>query len=237
MSGIRGDHLGELNFAEFDVSIRQDVDQATFCASSWEVSASISVPAADAEIPGISLPDIQVETDVEGYATVRIFDACGAIFQMSELDDYHESLSEALDFDGYSDDFVGFRPEMVWRDDLETFQKISLGARLISINKVLVAPAWRGHGGVGQYLLSRSLRLFATPLDAAILLPHDFEEKDAQRRKAGNDALRKLWRSEGFKSHKGHDFMFASLEDHYDLSGAASRHLARIARQQRKAAA
>ncbi|WP_457844692.1 hypothetical protein [Nocardia gipuzkoensis] len=85
-----------------------------------------------------------------------------------------------------------------------------IGSRAILIDRARVAPAWRGHGGVGRLLISRILRLITADASVVATIPFPidlFQEGpypdqhprfDSERRR-----VRKIWESLGFHQYKG----------------------------------
>ncbi|WP_410583766.1 hypothetical protein [Amycolatopsis sp. lyj-108] len=79
-----------------------------------------------------------------------IFEANGLTIDLQHVDDVHD----ALDARSGRDQF-GF---VTLQNGLED-QIQSLGSHVVIIDRVRLAPAWRGLGGVGRLLTARLLRI------------------------------------------------------------------------------
>ena len=94
--------------------------------------------------------------------------------------------------------------------DLENMLQIPLGEHVVIAERVRVAPAWRGLGGVGRYLASRLFRqmccdpvLVATqpfPLD---ITRDDQGDTDETALKPALRQIQRTWKSIGFRPYKG----------------------------------
>ncbi|TQC42893.1 hypothetical protein EEB14_46285 [Rhodococcus sp. WS4] len=80
------------------------------------------------------------------------------------------------------------------------------------INRVVLDPAWRGHGGVGRYLTGLAIRHLDHAATCVALHASPFELRDRygsgdvpdDEWEAGSVALGKLWQTLGFHHHSGH---------------------------------
>ncbi len=117
------------------------------------------------------------------------------------LDEISEDYDHFSVLFGHND----FHPDL-----METIEGV-LGSRAVLIDRVHMAPAWRGRGGVGRLLISRILRLFAD--DAKVVATNPFpidlfdkcEPGGVTKHPQFDDELAKVqrtWGSLGFQLYK-----------------------------------
>jgi hypothetical protein len=92
-------------------------------------------------------------------------------------------------------------PELV--EELQE-ELASFGPAVVLLDRVWLAPAWRGHGGVGRLLTARLLRWVCPEPRVVALMPSPIALNDKQQEdKAIFDQemakIRRTWESLGFK--------------------------------------
>jgi hypothetical protein len=116
--------------------------------------------------------------------------------------------------------------------DLESRLKLPIGSRIVILERVRVAPAWRGCGGVGRYLTGRVLS-WVIP-DATVIAAQPFPldvKRDGHGKvddttfKSALKAIQRVWKSIGFEPFHG---------DIWILDPSADKHERAMARLERK---
>ncbi|MFE3195859.1 hypothetical protein ACFXHA_43150 [Nocardia sp. NPDC059240] len=147
-------------------------------------------------------------------------------------------ISEDYDHFGVLFDGTDFHPDLM--DHIDGV----FGSRAVLIDRVHMAPAWRGHGGVGRLLISRILRLFAADAKVVATNPFPivlFTERDGHARLTAHPRfdeelakVQRTWASLGFQLYKdpiwvmdparsGHADAVAELERRLAAAPAHSR--------------
>jgi hypothetical protein len=81
----------------------------------------------------------------------------------------------------------------------------SFGSQVVLVDRVRLATAWRGHGGVGRLLTARLLRWACPGARAVALMPSPIaldekQQEDEAAFKQEMAKVRRTWKSLGFKS-------------------------------------
>lgn len=180
--------------------------------SDWWASATVRVLPDEDEADGIN-PWHEIEGTAlstkrldEEALDVTIFEANGLTLDLQHVKNIHVAL------DARSEDYARFIPLfggrdqfgfVTLRDDLEDGVE-SLGSNVVIIDRVQLAPAWRGLGGVGRLLTARLLRwVCADPRLVAVLpFPIDLDRALLEDDSAFEPALEKVrrtWAALGFQ--------------------------------------
>lgn len=134
---------------------------------------------------------------------LTILRACGLLVDLSRVKNVYDALdARSADYEVFCSLFEGPRkPELVeeLQEELATF-----GPAVVLVDRVRLAPAWRGHGGVGRLLTARLLRWVCTEPRVVALMPSPIALDDKQQEdKAVFDQemtkVRRTWESLGFK--------------------------------------
>jgi hypothetical protein len=153
------------------------------------------------------------------------------VLQMSGVvvDPYLAASSITDELDGMSADYGAlsaiFSGNELHPDLLEMVEGI--GTRAVLIDRVNIAPAWRGLGGVGRVLISRILRLFTTTdtaVVATIPFPIDLFQECASPDEVNKHPrfdeekarVRRIWESLGFNQYKGEIWVMDPAMVHHD---------------------
>lgn len=170
----------------------------------WSVTATISRDT-DRDTGWMDQPGASLAPPSEGGAADPI-----TIFSMRgyTVDLYRgRSLFDALD--SYSQDSAHFLSIV---DDQEHNHLVaafddqiqSAGSGLVILDRALLAPAWRGLGGVGRLLTGRALRWLTADAKCVVAQPYPYElaerddEPDPAVLSAGLASVRHVWSSLGF---------------------------------------
>jgi hypothetical protein len=180
----------------------------------WWGSASIT------EYPSLEDDDEQLDPEQlkqEGYA-LSVRDVGGGGLQMSILEAHGlivdlwrvQNIYDALD--ARSGDYAKFIPmfgergehgQLELADELEDSLNVG-GTQVLILDRVGLAPAWRGCGGVGRLLTIRLLRWVCDDPRVIALTPFPVELDDEQRNdkqafRKGMARVRRTWKSIGFE--------------------------------------
>lgn len=204
----------------------------------WSGSAWYHVSAEDYDEEDYPEPDRAPRWDAaveKGYAlSLRNQDEDFAQWQVLTMegviiDLYTASTSIPDELDGMSADFGSlariFIDNEFHPDLLETIE--GFGSRAILIDRVHLAAAWRGLGGVGRLLISRILRMVNT-LDAAVVATIPFpidlytecEDPGAIRRHPRFDEelrrVQRTWESLGFRQYNDEIWVMDPAKSHHN---------------------
>ncbi|WP_410874725.1 hypothetical protein [Nocardia sp. A7] len=154
-----------------------------------------------------------------------------SVLQMSGvLVDLVTTIGSVVDqLDSMSADYEAFSPVFadneLHPDLLEVVEGV--GNRAVLIDRVNLAPAWRGAGGVGRVLISRILGLF-TSTDAGVVatIPYPidlFDECDRRRDVEQHprfgeelERVRRVWDSIGFMPYRDGIWVMDPAKVHHD---------------------
>lgn len=170
----------------------------------WTVSGNISASVEFEDVtwaagPGVSLD--AVSTDADGEVRVGIFHMSGFTIDLLRVGNLWEALearsADSAHFLPLADPETG-----ALSDDLEDQVGPSMGHELVVIDRVSVAPAWRGVGGVGRLLVGHALRWLDGEAQCVAVHPFPFELRSED---AGGPAfaealaaVKHTWASIGF---------------------------------------
>jgi hypothetical protein len=211
--------LTQLEWVELHLNSQANLvgsDESDPGAMEWWAGATVRVLPAEDEADGIE-PWYKAEGATfsakrldEESTDVTIFEASGLTIDLQHVDDVHDAL------DARSEDYAQFIPLfggrdqfgfVTLRDDLED-QIESVGAHVVIIDRVRLAPAWRGLGGVGRLLTARLLRWVCTDprLVAVLPFPIDLDRtllKDKSVFEPALEKIRRTWATLGFRPATG----------------------------------
>lgn len=142
----------------------------------------------------------------DGGARVAILEAHGLLIDLWRVRDIYSAL------DARSQDYANFLPmfgdqgdygEVELAGELEESLNAG-GSQVVILDRVRLAPAWRGCGGVGRLLTIRLLRWVCDDPRAVALKPFPIDlDKEQKKDKATFDkamkSVRKTWKSIGFE--------------------------------------
>lgn len=200
-----------LNYAEIRIQsaarlFGSDMDDPGFA----RVSGTVSIPDLHDEdeesissIEGIGLSIVEGPT-----VEITILRAEAVVLDLDRIQDPYETLdADSQELEAYSCLFDleggnGIHPDL--DEIIEGF-----GRHVVIGERVRLAPAWRGLGGVGRYLFGRMLPLICCDpiVVAAQPFPLDVvrdEEGNAEKEalKRGLAQVRRTWKSIGFEPYK-----------------------------------
>ncbi len=197
------------------------------------ICGTVSIPDLhdEDEEPITSIDGIGLEI-VEGVtAEITILRAQAVVLDLGAIEDVFETLdADSAEILHYSCLFdlesgVGLHPDL--EETLAGF-----GDHVVIAERVRLAPAWRGCGGVGRYLFGRMLPLICCDpvVVAAQPFPLDVdrdEEGNAEKAalKRGLAQTRRIWKSIGFEPYK---------DDIWIMDPNLVKHEQAIARLERK---
>ncbi|OXM59317.1 hypothetical protein CF165_48410 [Amycolatopsis vastitatis] len=211
--------LAQLQWVELHLNSQASLagsDETDPGTSDWWTKATVRVLPDEDEADGVE-PWYEVEGTAlstkrldEESIDVTIFEANGLTIDLQHVEDVHDAL------DARSEDYAKFIPLFGGRDqfgfvtlraDLED-QIESLGTHVVIIDRVQLAPAWRGLGGVGRLLTARLLRwVCADPRLVAVLpFPIDLDRallKDDSVFEPALEQVRRTWAALGFRPDTG----------------------------------
>jgi hypothetical protein len=182
-------------------------------------------------LAGIEGIGLRVTKDHQESTEITILQAEGLVLDLDRIEDPYDSLdADSQELEGYGCLFDLDRGGL--NSDLEEKLEVSSSSHVVIAERVRLAPAWRGLGGVGRYLVSRVLpwvsahpAVVATqpfPLD----VPRDAEGNvDDATFKPALKAIQRTWRSIGFEPYKG---------DIWIMDPNARKHERAVARLERK---
>jgi len=213
VDGLRKTLLDQLDWVKLQVhgsaSLvgRDETDPGTL---DWHAAATISVWPEDKDLdePWHSVPDLALSTTnhPDGARELSILEAEGLVIDLGQVEDVFEALdARSQDYEHFHPMFgdtstLGFQdlaPEL--EDSLE-----AVGSCVVIIDRVRLAPAWRGLGGVGRLLIGRLLRwVCADPQVVAVHpFPIDLVEnarRDSTLFEPELARVRRVWQSLGFR--------------------------------------
>ncbi|MGW0602703.1 hypothetical protein [Streptomyces sp. NPDC002640] len=148
--------------------------------------------------PGVSL----AQTSQGQRQELTILSMSGLTLDLWRIGHIYASL------DSRSSDYEHFSPlfdasgDLGLHSDLE--EGLVSGTHVVIIDRVLIAPAWRGLGGVGRLLIGRMLRWVASQAALVATHPHPIDipvsERDDRATMAREKAVvQHTWRSLGFE--------------------------------------
>ncbi|WP_435178923.1 hypothetical protein [Actinacidiphila sp. bgisy145] len=151
----------------------------------------------------LSVPDASLSRSSQGEREeLTVFAMSGLTLDLGRIDRIYDSL------DARSSDYEHFARlfdpsgDMGLHPDFE--EGLIVGAHVVIIDRVRLAPAWRGHGGIGRLLIARSLRWLAS--SAALVATHPFpieipldDRDDEQRVEREKASVQRTWQSLGFE--------------------------------------
>ncbi|MFF0546712.1 MULTISPECIES: hypothetical protein [Nocardia] len=156
--------------------------------------------------------------------------ACWSVLQMSGvLVDLGTLVGDVVEqLDSISADYEAFSPVFAGNelhpDLLEMVE--GFGNRVVLIDRVNLAPAWRGAGGVGRVLISRILGLFtSTDTGVVATIPYPivlFDESarlDLEQHPRFGEELervRRVWASIGFRPYRNDIWVMDPAKVHHD---------------------
>ncbi|MEU1720355.1 hypothetical protein [Nonomuraea sp. NPDC005692] len=149
------------------------------------------------EIEGIGLNISPLDTGSE----ITIFHAQARVLDLGQLEDPYETLdadSQELEAYGclFDLDEGGLHP------DLESRLMGAFYSHIVILERVRLAPAWRGKGGVGRYLTARALPMICPYAAAVALQPYPLDVK--RHEDSYPEAVQRVqrtWRSLGFEPY------------------------------------
>ncbi|MDP5185512.1 hypothetical protein QOZ88_23005 [Blastococcus sp. BMG 814] len=191
-----------------------DYDDRAVAAWHGEVDLHVDPEDVDdpAEVQAWARPDAALSRQdvVGGGATQRLVVATarGLVLDLDAHPDVRLALDESADYAHFMPLFE--RPGAYGVN--EEFDELIDGAgnRVVLLDRALLAPAWRGLGGVGRLLTARMLRWLMSDALLAITQPAPFEIDGGAADPAYRTALqqvRGVWSSLGF-SHWRDDIWY-----------------------------
>jgi hypothetical protein len=159
-------------------------------------------PVASVEGIGLSITD-------EDEPEITILRTEAVVLDLGRIEDVFESLdADSAELVGY---WCLFDPdrEGELHPDLEDLIE-PFGGHVVILERARLAPAWRGLGGVGRYLIGRMLPYICC--DPAVVATQPFpidvprDDKgnaDEAELKRGLVQVRRTWKSIGFQPYKG----------------------------------
>ncbi|MBE1467427.1 hypothetical protein [Kibdelosporangium phytohabitans] len=203
----------------------------------WNASAYISIFADEDEgnhpwhaADGVALARTTRNSD---HTELVMFEADGLIVDLQHVDDVFDAL------DARSQDYADFIPIFGRTHSFGILNLVSDleetlepgGNRVVIVDRVRLAPAWRGLGGVGRLLTGRLLRWVCDDPQVVVVHPFPTElDQDALDDPAVFDPamqrVRQVWASLGFERHTDDIwFMDPRLTTHSDALAAFARRL------------
>ncbi len=165
-------------------------------------------------------------TNADDSVTLPVYDASGFTVDTFRVADLAGTL------DARSADAAHFAP-LVDPESGDLVEEVldgffALGAHLVVVDRVELAPAWRGSGGVGALLTATALRWLSLDAKAVAVHPHPFTlGEDPQAHPRFPEALasvRRTWASLGFQPLGGYDDIWV-LDPGSSALGDAERRL------------
>ncbi|HEY5988569.1 MAG TPA: hypothetical protein VIV12_19635 [Streptosporangiaceae bacterium] len=166
-----------------------------------------------------------------GGRKLTVLRACGLIVNLWAVENVYDAL------DARSQDYAGFLPMFGQRG---SFGQVELapelddmlglgGGRVVILDRVRLAPAWRGLGGIGRLLIARLLRWVSDDARVVALKPFPIEldEQECGDPAIFNKALarvRRTWRSLAFEPFTDDIWI---MDPHMNAHGRAVRKIAK----------
>ncbi|MGV9294293.1 hypothetical protein [Amycolatopsis sp. NPDC003676] len=148
---------------------------------------------------------LSAKPDPQGYVDVSILEASGLTVDLQHVDGIFDAL------DARSPDYAKFIPLFGNRDEYgflgldDRLQSTphAFGTHVVIVDRVRLAPAWRGLGGIGRLLTARVLRWICSDprLIAVQPFPIDLDRsllRHASVFEPALDKVRRTWASLGF---------------------------------------
>jgi hypothetical protein len=186
-----------------------DIDDPGLTRVNGTVSI-IDVPGEEDEpLTGIEGIGLRITPRPDGTTQITILQADAIVLDLDRIEDPYESLdADSQELEAYGCLFDLATGEL--HPDLEGLLGVPLGSHVVIAERVRVAPAWRGYGGVGRYLAGRLfLHMCCDPVVVATQpFPLDIDRDEHGRADdaALKPALRQIqrtWKSIGFRRYKG----------------------------------
>jgi len=149
---------------------------------------------------------LSTETIGDGGLKVTILQANGLVIDLWRVQDIYDAL------DARSEDYANFIPMFGQRGrygELELVEELENllepgGTQVVIVDRVRLAPAWRGCGGVGRLLTIRLLQWLCSDPQVVALKPFpiDLDEDQKQDKVVFRKAMttvRRTWKSVGFR--------------------------------------
>lgn len=140
---------------------------------------------------------------VDGNLMLTVLRASGLLVDLSRVKNVYDAL------DARSADYTVFCPMFDGPGNPELVQELqerlaSFGSQVVLVDRVRLAPAWRGHGGVGRLLTARLLRWICPEARAVALMPSPIaldenQQEDEATLEQEMAKVRRTWKSLGFK--------------------------------------
>lgn len=200
-------HLPEvdLEYAGRAPLVPADVDSDS--TLSWWVHGTVEVEDHQDEgdwchLPGVSLNEV---AERDGTFDINVLWMQGLTIDTYEVADLADTL------DARDADSAHFMPliDPATGELAAEVQGLGFGSNLVIIDRVQVAPAWRGAGGVGRLLIATALRWLTHDAAVVAVHPHPYtlaEDPESDPRfPEALAAVRRTWASLGFEALPGHD--------------------------------
>lgn len=200
--------LGSLPYLTFQYSASSNLvglDPHEIGSQDWSVTGSIETfddgDDADehwSEDPSTRLGELSQR---DGETESIIFEMSGFTVDLQKTDDLRDSL-DARSAD--STHFMSLASGSLdgLSDELVEFLDLDHQSRLTIIDRVQLAPAWRGLGGVGRLLIGHALNWVAADSQCVATQPHPFFLSDGLERgpefTKALASVRHTWASLGF---------------------------------------
>lgn len=229
--------LASLDYAEIQIrsSARLFIHEPDDDPGLLRVDATIRIPDFPddgpplAAIDGIGLFTTALD---DRTTAITILRTEGLVLDLNRIENTWETL------DAHSEELLRYACLLDPQDgnklhpDLEERLSFPVSGRVLIIERLRVAPAWRGFGGVGRYLVSRLLPWMCA--DAAVVATQPFPI-DTPRDERGNvdkavfgpalKQIRRTWKSIGFEPYR---------DDIWIMDPFAAKHERAVAKLERK---
>ncbi|MEV0049468.1 hypothetical protein AB0H34_03105 [Saccharopolyspora shandongensis] len=210
--------LGELEYVELHVSGKTSLagsDLTDPGVMDWSATASIYVLCED-DTPG-SEPDRAWQA-AEGIALsttnrpggegldLTILEANGITIDLAQVEDVFDALDARSQDDAHFIPLFGARDQFGFVELAEELEDTLEpgGTRVVILDRVRLAPAWRGLGGIGRLLTARLLRWVCDEPRIVAVHPFPIDLDGDQRRDDevfvhARHQVRRTWASLGFE--------------------------------------
>jgi hypothetical protein len=167
----------------------------------------------------------------DGSDEITILQAEAIVLDLDQVENAYESLdADSQELEAYGCLFdLAAHDEL--HPDLDDMLQAPIGRHVVIAQRVRIAPAWRGCGGVGRYLAGRLFRLVCS--DPIVIATQPFP-LDVARDERGNadeaelkpavEQIQRTWKSIGFQPYK---------EEIWIMDPSSSSHEQAMARLQR----